>query len=629
MFKVTVSEKNGPEREMFFEDEEVSIGRLQGNSVVLPKPNVSKRHATVIFKDGKTTIVDQQSTNGTYINGRRISSPKELVKGDRIYIGDYTIRCFLSDEAEESQASAEMETLSAEDQRKATVAVPALPPDDELSRETPLPVDLDVEIVTEEVTGMESGLHAEDSPIHIPEIPPELVEEAVEAVEAIESGSRSEESAVPKIDLSDLEEELAGGLPEIELTPVPAAVDEPSPVPEPAPSASTSSTGLSQRLKKVVRPEDPEGSDRHLEALRLVAVQAMIEIFASVPSDRSDFADDEWEKLSDSVLRLVDRMRREEIIPSDVDPYTISQDLLFEFTGLGPLEELLGDENIRRIMVDGPNRVFVVRQGGSERVNRSFVSPETMDRVVAKLSGLAGLSAWDQPVLEGRLPDGTSMMILQPPLTSDRTAMVFERPLASRLTTDDLVDAEVMSKDVRDAIEGAVKDHHSVLICGPHSSGRSIFLNSVVQQIPEEDRVVVIERRKELTLPHGNVVNLNKDFILADNGPGPSISTRLFPDVIVLSELEADDARILTALGLAGQKGLIMTTLASSVETCLQRMELMMAIAHPSMDTGAIQILVRKSAELIVVLELGGDGRSHVIEAVLLDKKGKFKPIES
>lgn len=640
MFKVTVSEKGGAERELFFEEEEVSIGRLQGNSVVLPKPNVSKRHATLIFRDGKVTIVDQQSTNGTYVNGRRISSPKELGGKDRIYIGDYTIRCGSGDADEASEPSAEVEAISEEAQQKPTVAVPALPSEDELSGQTPMPVELDVEIVTDEVvsdSALEPVPMSEDSPIHIPEIPPELIEEAVEAVEAIESAGRTaeppaEETPIPEVDLSDLEEASASEL----SMPVDDAVSE---VTEPGAEleeaattvAEAPSAGLSQRLKKLVRPEDPVEIDRHREALRTVADLAAAEIFASVPPDMIDFPDDQWSQLSDQVLRLVDRLRRDEIIPSDVDPYTISQDLLFEFTGLGPLEEVLGDENIRRVLVDGPGRLYVVRANGKKSVlDRSFVSQDTMERVITKLAHLAGLTPGvGEALVEGRLPDGTHMMVLRPPLVTDKTALVFERALASTLTPDELVGADVMSESCRHVLQKAMEDNRNLFVCGPPGSGKSIFLNALIQDIPDDDRIVVVERRKELTTSQGDVVSLSKDYLCAPDGPGPGIATRLLPDVVIVSELEAGDTGLLTILGLYGLKGLVLSTVASSADDCLQRIEHLIAFSQPTLDAKSIRALVHQITDMIVVLETTEDGKSHVSELKELDRKGKLSNIET
>src|SRR5262245_5884195 len=99
MFTVIISEKGGEQRRVDFDKPEITIGRVQGNDVILPKGNVSKRHSRIVLKDGKFIIVDLKSTNGTYVNGRKITSPLVLKGADKIYIGDFILT--LEDEAGE------------------------------------------------------------------------------------------------------------------------------------------------------------------------------------------------------------------------------------------------------------------------------------------------------------------------------------------------------------------------------------------------------------------------------------------------------------------------------------------------------------------------------------------------
>src|SRR6478735_2152215 len=91
MFTIIIQEKGGEQRRMVFNKPEVTIGRVQGNDIVLPKGNVSKRHARIVLKDGKFIIVDLKSTNGTYVNGRKITSPLVVKDSDKIYIGDFIL----------------------------------------------------------------------------------------------------------------------------------------------------------------------------------------------------------------------------------------------------------------------------------------------------------------------------------------------------------------------------------------------------------------------------------------------------------------------------------------------------------------------------------------------------------
>src|ERR1700743_792432 len=89
MFTIIIQEKGGESRRMVCNKAEVTIGRVQGNDIVLPKGNVSKRHARIVLKDGKFIIVDLKSTNGTYVHGRKITSPVGVKAAEKIYLGDF------------------------------------------------------------------------------------------------------------------------------------------------------------------------------------------------------------------------------------------------------------------------------------------------------------------------------------------------------------------------------------------------------------------------------------------------------------------------------------------------------------------------------------------------------------
>jgi len=110
MFTILIQEKGGEQRRMVFNKPEVTIGRVQGNDIVLPKGNVSKRHARIVLKDGKFIIVDLKSTNGTYVNGRKITSPLVVKDSDKIYIGDFIVGVDEAASGDSDGASSEVST---------------------------------------------------------------------------------------------------------------------------------------------------------------------------------------------------------------------------------------------------------------------------------------------------------------------------------------------------------------------------------------------------------------------------------------------------------------------------------------------------------------------------------------
>ena len=92
MFTIVISEKGGAERRETFDKNEINVGRVQGNDLMLPKGNVSKHHARLLYRDGRFIVTDLKSTNGTYVNGRKIAQATIVREGDKIYIGDFILR---------------------------------------------------------------------------------------------------------------------------------------------------------------------------------------------------------------------------------------------------------------------------------------------------------------------------------------------------------------------------------------------------------------------------------------------------------------------------------------------------------------------------------------------------------
>src|SRR3954462_13873979 len=110
MFLITLTEKGGGnQQQLTFKKGEVTIGRLAGNDIVLGKGNVSKYHSRLVLKDGKYIVVDMQSTNGTYVNGKKIAAPQVVRPSDKIYIGDYIINVEAGEAGEEGEEEAEAE----------------------------------------------------------------------------------------------------------------------------------------------------------------------------------------------------------------------------------------------------------------------------------------------------------------------------------------------------------------------------------------------------------------------------------------------------------------------------------------------------------------------------------------
>src|SRR5215471_14137461 len=131
MFTIIISEKGGAERRETFDKNEINVGRVQGNDLMLPKGNVSKHHARLLFRDGRFIVTDLKSTNGTYVNGRKIAQATIVREGDKIYIGDFVLRLDSGSGAEAAPANDDesVRTLARNNQAAAAAGSPqAVPP---------------------------------------------------------------------------------------------------------------------------------------------------------------------------------------------------------------------------------------------------------------------------------------------------------------------------------------------------------------------------------------------------------------------------------------------------------------------------------------------------------------------
>ena len=311
MLKITVLEKGGSERELYFDENEITIGRLQSNMVVLSRANVSKKHALITVENGKVFIKDLGSTNGTYVNGRRIVHQRELTPEDKVYIGDFTLRVNLISGKLESVVEPPPVPEETEDSRRATIAMTAI------KEEPPARVE---EKKVEEQKKIEKPQKVEE----IEAIPVDIEVEVApqeEPAQAVPSASEEKPPAKPQVRVQE---------------PPKVQAKEPSPPPHVEPAQAKSQIEQAHR-KEVSSAErspyilahhggKPAGpANKYFACLREVSKVAQDEVFADVPGNKTDFSEQEWNDLSDKVFRLVEKLRREKVISSDIDPYALTQ----------------------------------------------------------------------------------------------------------------------------------------------------------------------------------------------------------------------------------------------------------------------------------------------------------------
>ncbi len=632
MFTVTILEKGATEaRRLTFDKEEVTIGRISGNDIILPKGNISKRHARLVVKDDKFIVIDLKSTNGTYVNKERISAPRVLTSEDKVYVGDFIMQ--LSG----AGLTGHIPRSESNTTRGEAPPPPPMPPSVPKPRNTdhapPATVLEDSEAATRAISLDE--LEAEAGPAFAAasasqvevEVEPEdvVVDPSVELEIEVESEAELGEVEVPA-DEAEPEEHTRA----LELPPVP---EEPEPEPEPVvvappprqdsvrrqapapvaeqsppvreePAAPAAARPAARDTQALAGDDSDDSLQAYVQVLDELHQRAAASVFAELDPDQLELSDQQWTELEGAVGALVSAARDAGQIPDELDDATLTHDVLYEFTGLGPVEYFLGDDQVSRIYVNDFMQILVVSGGVTSRVFKSFSSPAALDRVVDKLAGALGFASDARPpVFGGELPDGTAFQVLLPPLTASGPVLSFSKPSGQRATLQSLLDAGALSEGDAEVLADAVGRRANIAILGRSAADRQLVLDALAAYLPEDDRVVVVEAHQSLAVPHRNVTRLRLPSL-------PDESSQLFrilrlvqaERVIVNGAAGADLASVLE-LAHAGTEGLLVTAYGRDARDGLTRLVRTVALGGRAAEV--CDGLVRAAIDLAVHVDRG------------------------
>src|SRR5262249_41880346 len=187
----------------------------------------------------------------------------------------------------------------------------------------------------------------------------------------------------------------------------------------------------------------------------------------------------------------------------------MAREIMDELFGLGPLERLLSDPTISDILINGPNRVYIERKGRLQRTDARFNdSPHLMriiDRIVSRVGRRIDESS---PMVDARLPDGSRVNVIIPPLALDGPSVSIRRFGGHHLSTESLTKNNAASRQMLDLLEACVRGKLNIMISGGTGAGKTTLLNILSNFIPEDERIVTIEDAAELHLEQEHVVRL-------------------------------------------------------------------------------------------------------------------------
>jgi pilus assembly protein CpaF len=295
-------------------------------------------------------------------------------------------------------------------------------------------------------------------------------------------------------------------------------------------------------------------------------------------------------------------------------------DLLDEVFGLGPLEALLRDPKISDILVNNKDRVYIERGGILQKTDVVFRDDrhimQIIDRIVSKVGRRVDESS---PMVDARLPDGSRVNAIIPPLALDGPALSIRRFGTGPLSADALVALKSASPEMMQILSSAVRARISILISGGTGAGKTTFLNMLSQYIPNTERLVTIEDAAELQLAQENIVRLETR---PPNVEGEGAirqrqllinSLRMRPDRIIIGEVRGEEAFDMLQAMNTGHEGSMTTIHANSPRDALSRLESMVAMGTMNLPERSVRQQVASALTILVQCARMSDGTRKVV----------------
>ena len=299
----------------------------------------------------------------------------------------------------------------------------------------------------------------------------------------------------------------------------------------------------------------------------------------------------------------------------------VAELILRETIGLGPLEDLLADERVEEVMVNGHEEVYVERAGRIHRTGVRFGSEQELRDAVERILAPVGRRVDElSPMADARLADGSRVNVVIPPLAVDGPVLSVRRFNAARPGPRELLASGTLTGELTDLLREAVEARRSILVSGGTGSGKTTLLNAISAWIDPAERVVTIEDAAELRLSQPHVVRLESRPASVEGRGEVTIrdllrnSLRMRPDRIVIGEVRGPEALdLLTALN-TGHDGALSTVHANSPPDAVRRLETLALMAGVGLPHEAIREQLARGLDLVVHMTRGEAGARWVTE---------------
>jgi pilus assembly protein CpaF len=594
MVNLSLTEKGGATNELSFDKDEVTVGRVRGNDIVLPKGNVSKHHCRLTIRGDEVVVEDLHSTNGTYVNGRRIAEPTAVSTTDKIFVGDFIIRLNL--------LSATMDVMRPAHQPgppeagSLSSAIPRRPPP------PPPPA--------------RSGAVGDvaHAPLIAPPPPPPPPKRESKAFPAA-AEPFPPPSGPSDIDLDDEDDALGTPHPHIPVPPLRPAVQPAGSLIDletphgagseddrgrraRAPAASTS-------LEDLAPPEPPSGAyEDGLDEPVPEEPSNAADLFPPVATEKPAAAHRQSAEHAPELARTHEPPKGK----AGAHPGAKSAVRALDRDVPDWLAHLVEGEGVAAAFFTGNSQAEVQRRGRRESVSVPTSDLASLNTLIRKLAGKGSPKpAPDASVISTTLPDGMHISAIFPPV-ADRLCVAVRRPITSGKTIEDLVAEKAMSAEMRQVLEACVATRQNILVSGDRAACDAL-LRALLWSVDRVARVVLLS--DSITPPASATAWIK----LQAESQAPELvaaAVAMQPEYLVVdANHTARSGEVLSQCNL-GLEGVILSLVARSTNEALHRIQLLGA---PAASSGAASgDLVISSIDVVVQASVLANGALKVVE---------------
>ena len=354
----------------------------------------------------------------------------------------------------------------------------------------------------------------------------------------------------------------------------------------------------------------PEHQELKFKLHRILLEQINLDALADIDNDRIRA------EVQQAVLGI---LANEPNLLTAAEKREISEEVLHEVFGLGPLEPLLADSGISDILVNGYRQVYVERQGVLELTSVRFRDDAHLLRIIDKIVSQVGRRVDESnPMVDARLSDGSRVNAIIPPLAVDGPLLSIRRFGTDKLAPEDLVARGSMSPGMLQLLEAAVRARLNIIVSGGTGAGKTTLLNALSVFISPKERIVTIEDAAELQLRQPHLARLEtRPANLEGQGAVRQRqllinALRMRPDRIIVGEVRGEEALDMLQAMNTGHDGSLTTVHANSPRDAISRLEVMITLANANMHLAAIRQQVASAVHIIVQASRLSDGHRLV-----------------